>query len=127
MALFDKFVSGGRGRTSSKADILENLKNILNTRRHYGSILEDFGVRSPTEHRSRHSMALAVMREMRENIEAYEPRITVHAVELDEGTAPFRLGFTIRCSLLDEPDVLHISVDTVFGNAHIAGQTDGSR
>lgn len=121
MPLFDKFAASGQGtRRSPIEGILENLKDLLNTKREYGSPLPDYGIRTLTEYYSREYIARAVIQDVRECIERYEPRLTLHEIVLNEDKTPFRLSFTVRCSLRNESELLHVSFDTLLHTFDVA-------
>ena len=44
MAMFDKFRSEARKQTRAES-VVENLQNILNCKREFGSVLKDLGIR----------------------------------------------------------------------------------
>ena len=121
MPLFSKFSSASRraGLNPYLASIVENLNNVLNTKRDYGSPLRDFGVRDLSEHRTRDDIALAVMQEVRECIERYEPRVLLEKIVLDNDNNPMRLSFTIQCSVRQDEKTLRMVFDTVFGSVAV--------
>ncbi len=113
MALFDKFrtASASKGRTEAHS-IIESLSEILNTRRGYGSFLDDFGIMDLSDRISRQQIALAVVREVREVIQNYEQRITVgEIVEIPE-VHPTRMSFSIQCSLGNDKMPLQMVFDS---------------
>lgn len=118
MALFRKFDRRPR-ENSELISILENLNNILNTKRDYGSPLRDYGVRDLSEYKSRDEVALAVIREVRENIVRYEPRVALEEIVFNDEDNPLRLSFTIRCRLLHSDRSLRMIFDTVFNTVSI--------
>lgn len=123
MALFEKFspAVGPLGRAAEVEGILENLENVLNTKRGWGSPLPDFGIRTLTEYTSREDIARAVMVEIRECIEKYEPRLQLESIIVEERErAPFRLSFTLRCALVDGAQLVRVSVNTVFGSFDVS-------
>jgi type VI secretion system protein len=121
MALFDKFTASGRTTRTQVDSILGNLENVLNTKRGWGSPLPDFGIRTLTEYTSREDISKAVIREIRDCIERYEPRLRVDSIAVEEqDRGPFRLSFTLRCSLVDGTQVLRVSVNTLFGSFDVA-------
>ena len=121
MPLFSKFSSASRraGLNPYLASIVENLNNVLNTKRDYGSLLRDFGVRDLSEHRTRDDIALAVMQEVRECIERHEPRVMLEKIILDNDNNPMRLSFTIQCSVRQDEKTLRMVFDTVFGSVAV--------
>jgi len=122
MALVDK-LAGHRPR-SRRADlerIMRNLENVLNSRREYSApLLPDFGIRTLTEHGTREAIAAAVMQDVSECIAAYEPRLRLDGIELDEQRGPLQLSFTLKCTLRDDPHELQISFDTVLNTCNVA-------
>ncbi len=117
MALFDKLAGDGR-TPPSRAGLertLRNLENVLNSTRGYSSpLLDDFGIRTLTEYGSREAIVGAVMQDVRECIERYEPRLRLDELVLAGERNPLRLSFTLRCSVLDDPHELEISFDTML-------------
>lgn len=123
MALFEKFApaAGPLGGAAEVETILANLENVLNTKRGWGSPLPDFGIRTLTEYTSREDIARTVMAEIRENIERYEPRLRLETITIeDTDRAPFRLSFTLRCSLVDGTQLVRVSVNTLFGSFDVS-------
>lgn len=121
MALLKKFMR----RADSRADgwemdsIVSNLNNILNTRKGYGSILSDFGIRDMNEFISREHIALAVIDEVRKSIEKYEPRVELVKITRIEDDNPLRLSFQIDCRLRDTSKSLHMVFDTVYNSINL--------
>jgi type VI secretion system lysozyme-like protein len=117
MALFDKFMKNGRAapEEAEALKIVDNLNNVLNTRRGYGSFLPDFGIRHLSEYRTRDDIALTVMREVKESIERYEPRVVVDDIELEDSNNPLLLSFRINCTIRTTSRSLRMVFDTVFG------------
>jgi type VI secretion system protein len=126
MALFSKFSSASRRARMSPylASIVENMNNVLNTKRDFGSLLRDFGVRDLSEHRTRDDIALAVVQEVRECIERYEPRVVLEKIALDNDNNPMRLSFTIQCSVRHDEKTLRMVFDTVFGSVAVRNPVD---
>jgi type VI secretion system lysozyme-like protein len=122
MALLEKLSSTRRwqGARGQLERILANLEHVLNCKRGYGSLLPDFGIRPLTEHTTREAIGLAVMQDVRECIERYEPRLRLDQLALDEERDPLRLSFTLRCTVLTDPHELQISFDTVFNQFGVA-------
>jgi len=114
---FSKFMRDDErlARRTSLHAIVENLNNILNTKRDYGSPLRELGIRPLTEYISREDIAIAVMKEVRENIERYEPRIRLDTIALEKTDNPFVLSFKVKCTVLDHPELLQMQFETTFG------------
>lgn len=123
MAFFDKFTASDNplGQRAPVEAILQNLENVLNTKRGWGSPLHDYGISTLTEYTSRESIARAVMDEISECIERYEPRLRLESIEVEnQERAPFRLSFTLRCALLEGAQTVRVSVNTMFGSVDVS-------
>jgi len=95
-------------------DIVENLNNVLNTKKGYGSILEDFGICDLSEYYSRDRLTRAIVEEVKYNIEKYEPRVQLVDVTRMEDQNPFRLAFRINCVLKDSAQTLQMIFDSFY-------------
>ena len=116
MVLFKKFLQHQEGFRSDQEllDIVSNLRNILNTRRGYGSFLRDFGVDDMNEYYSRDQIALAVIREVQESVEKYEPRVQLLKISRIEDDDPQRLSFRIECRLSDTTQSIQLEFDSLY-------------
>ncbi len=123
MALFDKLAGDGR-TPPSRAGLertLRNLENVLNSKRGYSSpLLDDFGIRTLTEYGSREAIVGAVMQDVRECIERYEPRLRLDHIAIGETASPLKLSFILKCTLRSDPHELQISFDTLFNHFAVA-------
>ena len=121
MAFFTKFASKPDAvrNDSDLVSIVSNLNNILNTKRDYGSFLHDFGIRDLNEYTSQNDIAIAVINEVKENIERYEPRVEVTNITRVEDKNPFHLAFNIECVFRENSQALHMVFDSVFNNIQI--------
>ncbi len=121
MAFFGKFVrrTGLRNENEELNGIVSNLNNILNTRKGYGSILRDFGIRDMNEFISREHIALAVIEEVKANIEKYEPRVELVSITRVDDDNPLRLSFQIECRLRETQQSLHMVFDTVYSSVDL--------
>lgn len=116
MALFSKFTRAYR-RTPEQGtdvqDIIDNLNNILNTRRGYGALIPDLGIRDLNEYSSRDQIATAIVEEVGQNIERFEPRVQLVGITRIEDDNPFRLSFRIDCTLKETAQSLRMVFDSV--------------
>ena len=118
MALFNKF-NYNKGTGSQKDtihDIVENMNNILNTKKHYGSYLKDYGIRDLNEFNDRDGMIEIIMEEVVRCIENYEPRVEIVNVIKEEETDMFKLSFKMECVIKESKKTLNMVFDTVFNN-----------
>lgn len=121
MALLGKFMRRPNSRNGDPelTSIISNLNNILNTRKGYGSVLRDFGIRDMNEFISRDHIALAVIEEVKSNIEKYEPRVELVRITRVDDDNPLRLSFQIECRLRDTQQSLRMFFDTVYSSVNL--------
>lgn len=126
MSFFDKF---DRHRKASHIDrylasIVENLNNILNTKKDFGSILSDMGIRDLNEFRSQDDIAAVVMEEVKKNIEKYEPRVKLVKIKPEKTESSFILSFKIECIVRQNEESLVMVFDTLFSKFMVHGFDD---
>ena len=128
MALLRKFARRPELRAENPEldSIIANLNNILNTRKGYGSILRDFGIRDMNEYLSREHIALALIKEVEENIEKFEPRVQLVKITRTNDENPLRLSFQIECRLRDRPQSLEMVMDTLYNSVSLGPYQDAS-
>jgi type VI secretion system protein len=126
MPFFDKFTSRSTPLPENPEliSIIDNLNNILNTKREYGSFLADFGIRDLNEYTSQDDIAMAVINEVEENIEKYEPRVEIVNITRAEDSNPFNIAFNIECVVRKNAQSLHMVFDSVFNNVQIEDAWD---
>lgn len=105
---------GNKGETGERdlvLGIVDNLNHVLNSKRGFSYFLEDFGISDYNHLSSREDIARAIIREVRENIELFEPRIKLmDIVELPDNSL-FRLSFRINCIVRDTSRSLSMIFD----------------
>lgn len=126
MPLFNKFTTGvSRSRERSHMlSIVENLNNVLNTTRGFGSPLSDFGIHDMSGHMSRQEMARSIIADVRECIDLYEPRVQLDDIVFEDDQNPLRLSFTIKCTVRKSATSLHLMFDTVMGSVSVESPTE---
>ena len=126
MPFFDKFTSKSTPLQENPEliSIINNLNNILNTKRGYGSFLADFGIRDLNEYTSKDDIAIAVIDEVKENIEKYEPRVEIINISRSEDRNPFHIAFNIECEVRKNAQSLHMVFDSVFNSVQIEDAWD---
>ncbi len=119
--LFDKFRIKERQdhENSVLISIVNNLNNILNTKRGFGSFLVDYGIRDLNEFSSRGDIAKAVMEEVRHNIEEFEPRVEFVNMVVETSNNAMFLAFKIECRVRDRSRDIHLLFDTVFNSFRV--------
>jgi type VI secretion system lysozyme-like protein len=121
MALFSKFADNSTAGRKDRdiQDIIENLNYMLNTKKGYGSFLSDFGIRDMNEYSSRDHLAVAIMEEVKYNIEQYEPRLQLVKISTENNEDPFRISFKIECRLRDTQKALLMDFNSVYNDFRI--------
>ncbi len=121
MTFFDRFTGGTSPGTSKNAikGIVENLNNILNTRKGFGSFLSGYGIRDMNEYSSRDHLAAAVMEEVKFNIEQYEPRLELMGISIENDDDPFRISFRIECNIRETRESLLMEFNSVNKNLNV--------
>ncbi|MBW2173057.1 MAG: type VI secretion system baseplate subunit TssE [Deltaproteobacteria bacterium] len=116
MAFFDKFDRESREKSVDQylANIVENLNNVLNTKKGFGSFLDDLGIRDLNEYRSRDDIAAVVIEEVKKNIEQFEPRVELVDISPQRTDNPFVLSFKIECIVRTNAASLNMVFDTLF-------------
>ena len=115
MALLRKLA--GRNRKVEDDDIMsiiDNLNNVLNTKRGYGYFLDDFGISDYNHLNSRDDIAKVIIREVSENIERFEPRIVLVKIVDLKNDALFRLSFRIDCVVRNNARSLNLFLDPIL-------------
>jgi type VI secretion system lysozyme-like protein len=121
MALLNKFGDStpAGGKNGDIQSIIENLNNVLNTKKGYGSFLNDFGIRDMNEYSSRDQLSFVIMEEVKNNIERYEPRLQLITISIEDNHDPFRISFKIECRLRDTQKALFMEFNSVYNDFHI--------
>jgi type VI secretion system lysozyme-like protein len=121
MTFFDKFDRTSKVSAVDRylASIIENLNNILNTKKDFGSILDEMGIRDLNEFRSQQDITSVVIEEVRKNIEQFEPRVELVDISPQPTESIFVLSFKIDCIVRKNAQSLQMVFDTFFSKFHI--------
>lgn len=93
-------------------DIVDNLNNILNTRRDYGAPLGNLGMSDLSAYTSKDDIVGRIIEDIRKNVDELEPRLEVLNVEHTANDSSFYLSFILHCRLRDGQE----AVEVVFDN-----------
>ncbi|MCG8683535.1 MAG: type VI secretion system baseplate subunit TssE [Desulfobacterales bacterium] len=118
MAFMNKFIPSEKRKLAPERyeDIIQNLNNILNTKKDYGAILKDYGIRDLNEFNNKEGIIKIVMEEVLRNIETYEPRLSVKEIESVDSNSLFQLSFKIKCMVKDEKRSLNMVFDSIMNS-----------
>jgi type VI secretion system lysozyme-like protein len=79
--------------------VLKNIRNILNTKRNYGSILPDFGISDLSHCSSRDALVEILSEQIKTVIQTYEPRVSNIEVESLPNVRASQVSLLLRCQL----------------------------
>ena len=121
MAFFNKFdrTPGMKSIDPYLASIVENMNNILNTKKDYGSFLANLGIRDLNEYRSRDDISNVLMEDVKKNIKDYEPRVELVDITPQKTEMSFVLSFKIECIVRNNTESLRMVFDTFFNKFNI--------
>lgn len=98
--------------------IIDNLNNVLSTKRDYGFFLHNFGLSNIEHIQSRDNANDVLIKEISENIAQFEPRIILKKIiPINEGKI-FSLSFLIDFELLNESHSFKLYLASSGSNAH---------
>lgn len=81
MSFLNRFVHG-QPQDSDLSSVVRNLLFLLNSKRNYGSLLCNFGLADYQGEHGSENVQRTLLREIRETIEIYEPRLQLHSLRL---------------------------------------------
>ena len=88
--------------------VLQDISNILNTRKGFGSFDPDFGIEDISHYTDRAMICEFIKREIIRNLSSYYPQIEVIKISDSPSTATARIQMTLEVKVRGEP--LKISV-----------------
>jgi predicted component of type VI protein secretion system len=96
------------------AAIIDNLNHTLNTKKGFGSWLKEYGIGDYNEFRARNKVVETVIREIKENIALFEPRVRLEDIQEVKSDSALRLKFQVKCVFLEHAKPLYIILDSVY-------------
>ena len=108
--------SDGQSGEASVEAVLRNLRYILNAKRGYGSILEDFGISDLSHCSSREALVEILSNEIRETIAKYEPRVSLFEMSSIPNTRASQVSMVLTCELKSEQASFDLIFDTARTN-----------
>ncbi|MEE2902063.1 MAG: GPW/gp25 family protein [Myxococcota bacterium] len=100
-------------------DILENLSNVLSTKRGVGSFLRNFGL-TETGYRTQNEMLNTLTRELRENILLFEPRVEIVEIDEDFDDETGRSSLSVELVVKATGQPLHFAMDSKLKKLQLA-------
>lgn len=119
MALLRKLAGGKYEDDDEVNSIIENINNILSTRRGYGFFLQDFGMSDYHHLNSGNDIAEIIIKDLKENIENFEPRVEVVGIVNIKDDKVSRMSFSVDCLIRDNRQPLKLFLDPVRGCSEV--------
>ena len=121
MGLLNK-LADKKGEVDDKEirSIIDNLNNVLNTTRDYGFFLHNFGISDYKYLGTREDIAKAIIDEITENIELFEPRVALEQIVSIKDNKLLRLSFRIDCVVRKTGHSLKLFLDPVQDHYRIS-------
>ena len=118
MTFFNRFIFNEKRKVSKTnyGDIIQNLNHILNTKREYGSFLDNYGIRDLNAFYNKEDISKVVIQDVLENIDRFEKRIEIEEIEHKKSNALFQLSFIIKCRMRNTQKSLDMNFDTAFNS-----------
>jgi predicted component of type VI protein secretion system len=110
----------GKAEDNEIKSITDNLNHVLNTTRDYGSFLHNFGISDYKYLSTREDIAKAIINEVTENIELFEPRVALEQIVNIKDDKLFRLSFRIDCVVRNTGQSLKLFLDPVHDRYQIS-------
>ena len=110
-----------RKKTSELGSVIANLNYMLNTKKGFGFWREGYGIGDYNEYKARTKIVQALIREIRENIGTFEPRVRLDDIKEVPSDSPFRLRFQMKGTFLDDSRPVFIVVDALRNVVTIEG------
>lgn len=121
MGLLDRLAGRkGSAEGNENESIINNLNNVLGTTRDYGFFLHNFGISDYKYLCTRDDIAEAIINEVTENIELFEPRVVLEQIVSIKDDRLFRLSFRIDCVVRTTGHRLKLFLDPVQDHYRIS-------
>jgi len=112
------------GTYTERDDIIANLNNVLTTKRGVGSFLRNFGL-TEIGHKTQAEMINTLMREIKENILLYEPRVELIEVDENFDDDTGRTVLSVHLRVRSDNQALHFAMDSKLKRLQLAPETVG--
>ena len=108
MSLLNKFRSKAT-KKDLKEEIFEHICDLLNTKKGFGTYQTDLGLESYIYTGSHNIMDKKIIRDIKQCLGKFEPRIQIEDIESVPNNNPFFLSFVIKCKIENVPHAFQIS------------------
>ena len=118
MSLLDRF-RNKKCKENLREDILENLSDLLNTKKGFGSYAHDLGLDSYVYLGSDQKITLHIIEDIKTCFEKYEKRVSHLEVIPVESKSRFHLSFIIKCEINNKSCSFHLNFHHQNKSYHI--------
>ncbi|MEY3288164.1 MAG: hypothetical protein RLZZ419_406 [Pseudomonadota bacterium] len=94
--------------------IIDNLNNVLGTKRDYGFFLQNFGLSDYRYLGTSEYIGKALIAEITENINLYEPRLVLNNIVPIKDDKLFYLAFSIDCVVREKTHTIKLFLNPVL-------------
>jgi predicted component of type VI protein secretion system len=94
--------------------IIDNLNNVLGTKRDYGFFLQNFGLSDYRYLGTSDYIGKALIAEITENIKLFEPRVVLNSIVSIKDNNLFHLAFSIDCVVREKTHTLKLFLNPVL-------------
>lgn len=122
--LLAKFYRDRRKYTDLGA-VIANLNYALNTKKGFGFWRQGYGIGDYNEYKSRSKIVETLIKEIKENIGTFEPRVRLDDIKEVPSDSAFRLRFQMKGTFLDDARPVFIVVDALRSIVTIEGSPNG--
>ena len=91
--------------------VLQDLHNLLNSKRDYASFIKEFGVDDVSSYSNREYISKVVIDEIARNIEQFMPTVELIEIFEKQGNAIDRINIEIRCRILGSTQEIQVITD----------------
>ena len=92
--------------------IIDNLNNVLNTKKGFGSFVREMGIGDWNAYKARDKIVETIIEEIKENVKRFEPRVDMSEIEEVDSGSPFRVRFQVKCMFADKQRPIYIVLDS---------------
>ena len=84
---------------SFEQEVLDNVYELLSTKRHFGALQQDFGLGDYTHGKKSNDLTKRIALEIKTILKKYEPRLAIDAIEPASSGSLFQLSFLLKCTI----------------------------
>ncbi len=91
--------------------VIHHLNDLLNTKRDFGAWQKNLGISDCSTFRNRSDLVNSLMKEIKENLSHYEPRVILAEMQEIPSSTPFHLSFEMACTIENCSQWIYLTLD----------------